>query len=42
MFSQLCRNTIKVYSTNVRSDLERDLLGVTSIYATAYDDPVKA
>lgn len=40
MFSQLCRHTIKVYSTNVRSDLERDLLGVTSIWSTPYDDPI--
>lgn len=42
MFTQLCRNTIKVYSTNVRSDLERDLLGVTSIWSTSYQDPIVA
>ena len=31
MFSQICRNKIRVYSTSVRSDLERDLLGAVNI-----------
>ena len=40
MFTNICRNTTKVYSTNIRSDLERDLLGVTIIEATPYTDPI--
>jgi hypothetical protein len=31
MFSQICRNKIRFYSTSVRSDLERDLLGAINI-----------